>query len=60
MLVLHLFVSYANVNLCPVSLPPGIRGWLRRLLVALPGPFCLPFFLEFSNYSLNPFIAISR
>ena len=25
------------------SLPPGVRGWLRRL-VALPGLFCLPFF----------------
>ena len=24
------------------SLPPGIRGWLRLLLVALPGSFCLP------------------
>ena len=27
-----------------VSLPPGISGWLRLLLVALPGLFCLPFF----------------
>ena len=26
-----------------VSLPPSIRSWLRRLLVALPGLFCLPF-----------------
>ena len=25
------------------SLPPGVRGWLRLLLVALPGLFCLPF-----------------
>ena len=25
------------------SLPPGVRGWLRFLLVALPGLFCLPF-----------------
>ena len=25
------------------SLPPGVRGLLRRLLVALPGLFCLPF-----------------
>ena len=27
-----------------LSLPPGIRGWLRLLLVALPGLFCLPFY----------------
>ena len=26
------------------SLPPGDRGWLRLLLVALPGLFCLHFF----------------
>ena len=25
------------------SLPPGVRGWLRLLRVALPGLFCLPF-----------------
>ena len=25
------------------SLPPGVRGWLRLLLVTLPGLFCLPF-----------------
>ena len=25
------------------SLPSGVRGWLRLLLVALPGLFCLPF-----------------
>ena len=27
------------------SLPPGVRGWLRLLLVALPGLFCLPFYI---------------
>ena len=27
-------------------LPPGIRGWL---LVALPGLFCLPFFMVFTT-----------
>ena len=32
------------------SLPPGVRGWLRLLLVALPGLFCLPFCL---NLTLN-------
>ena len=24
------------------SLPPGVEGWLRLLLVAIPGLFCLP------------------
>ena len=28
------------------SLPPGVGGWLRLLLVALPGLFCLPFFYD--------------
>ena len=27
------------------SLRPGVGGWLRLLLVALPGLFCLPFVL---------------
>ena len=27
------------------SLSPRIRGWLRRLLVALPRLFCLPFYM---------------
>ena len=26
-------------------LPPGVRGWPRLLLLALPGLFCLPFFI---------------
>ena len=38
MLIVHLFVSYVTF-----SIPPGVRGWLRLLLVALPGLFCLPF-----------------
>ena len=28
------------------SLPPGVRGWLRLLLVALPGRFYLPFYKD--------------
>ena len=43
MLIVHLFVSYSHVNLC---LPPGVGGWLRLLLVALPGLFYLPFVTE--------------
>ena len=43
MLIVHLFVSYAHVNLCHFFLPPGVRGWPRLLLVTLPELFCLPF-----------------
>ena len=31
------------------SLPPGISGWLRLLLVALPGLFCLPLCIHMRN-----------
>ena len=48
MLIVHLFVSYAHVNLCHCfSLPPGVRGWLRPLLVALPGPDLFALLLHF-------------
>ena len=43
MLFVHLFVTCAHVNLCFFSLPLGVRGWLRLLLVALPGRFFFPF-----------------
>ena len=43
MFIVHLFVSYAHVNLCHFSLPPDVGGWLRLLLVAVPGLFCLLF-----------------
>ena len=31
------------------SLPPGVGGWLRLLLVAIPGLFCLPFCIDLSK-----------
>ena len=34
------------------SLPPGVGGWLRLLLVALAGLFCLPFFILMLMYSI--------
>ena len=49
MLIVHLFVSYAHVDLCIFSLPPGVRGWQRLLLVALPGLFCLLFSMYLSR-----------
>ena len=49
-LIVHLFVSYAHTLICVTfSLPPGVGGWLRLLLVALPGLFCLPFFHPKNN-----------
>ena len=33
------FVYFARVNFCPFPLPLGISGWLRLLIVALPGRF---------------------
>ena len=32
------------------SLPPGVGGWLRLLLLALPGLFCLPLFITNTDY----------
>ena len=32
-----------------LALPPDVRGWLRLLLVALPGLFCLPFLKIFKT-----------
>ena len=42
-LLLHLFVCLECVNFCRLSLPLGVRGCLRLVIVALPGPFCLLF-----------------
>ena len=40
-----IYVTIRYENFCVTfSLPPGVGGWLRLLLVALPGLFCLPFF----------------
>ena len=35
------------------SLPPGVGGWLRLLLVALPGLFYLPF-LPYMHQPIDP------
>ena len=45
------------------SLPPGVRGWLRLLLVALSGFFCLPFCIISIDYVFQqksyPFCLVS-
>ena len=33
------FVYFARVNFYNFSLPLGVRGWLRLVIVALPGLF---------------------
>ena len=42
-LLMHLFLCFARVSFCPFSLPLGVGGWLRFLIVALPAPFYLLF-----------------
>ena len=37
MLLLHLFVCFARFSFCPFSLPLGVGGWLRLVIVVLPG-----------------------
>ena len=39
MFLVHLFVCLARVWFCPFSLPLGVEGWLRFVIVAYPGPF---------------------
>ena len=39
MLLVHLFVYFARVIFCSFSLPVGVRGWLRLVIVTLPRLF---------------------
>ena len=59
MLIMHLFVSYAHVNLYHFFSSSGVGVWLRLLLVALPGLFCLPFFLVVRESNKIPYIQIN-
>ena len=34
------FVCFVRVSFCHFSLPLGVGGWLRFVIVALPGLFC--------------------
>ena len=38
-LLVHLFVCFERVSFCHFSLPLGVEGWLRFVIVALPGLF---------------------
>ena len=38
-LLMHLFVYFVRVSFCHFSLPLGVGGWLRFVIVALPGLF---------------------
>ena len=42
-LIVHFLLAMHTLICVTFSLPPGVGGWLRLLLVAFPGPFCLPF-----------------
>ena len=48
MLLVRLFVCFVHARVCPFSLPLGVRGLLRVLIVALPGLFYY-FFKYFVN-----------
>ena len=41
MLIVHLFVCFIHVSFCHFSL--GVGGWLRFVIVALPGLFLFSF-----------------
>ena len=48
LLLVHLFVCFARVCFCPFSLPLGVEGWLRFVIVAYPRSFYY-FFYQISH-----------
>ena len=40
-LLVHLFICIARIMFCPFSLPLEVGGWLRFVIVVLPGRFYL-------------------
>ena len=38
-LLVHLFVCFVRVSFCIFLLPLVVGGWLRFVIVAVPGPF---------------------
>ena len=53
-------VYFAHVNFCPFSLPPGVRGWLWLVIVALHGLFLLTFLYDFFFIDLFPDLVLIR
>ena len=45
MLIVHLLLAMHTLICVTFSLPSGVGGWLRLLLVVLPGLFFLPLFI---------------
>ena len=39
MFLVHLFVSFVHARFCHFSVPLGVGGWLRFVIVAFPGLF---------------------
>ena len=37
MLLVHLFVCFVRASFCLFSLPLGVGGWLRFVIVVVPG-----------------------
>ena len=35
MFLVHLFIDFAGIKYCLLSLPLGVVGWQRRVIVAL-------------------------
>ena len=52
MLLVHLLVCFVCVGFCHFSLPLGVGGWLRFVIVALPELFYYYFFKIWSGRAI--------
>ena len=43
---------------CSLSLPLGVRAWLRLVIVAIPGPFYLTFFKTLHGYNFSVYLCV--
>ena len=55
MFLVYLFVCFVRVSFCHFSLPLDVGGWLRFVIVALPGLFYYHFFyfVRYTFYSCH-------
>ena len=51
--LVYLFVYFARVDFCPISLPLGVRDWLQLVIVALPGLFYYLDLILSKNQTIN-------